>query len=135
MNGMSFSGGGGNGGQARGQAMNLATAPQISAGDNVTVKGDPGTNWIAELQKWVSDRASYPEFAAEMGQQGPVTVSFTVDRAGHVISLSMVQPTRYALLNEALMSLFRNMTVPPLSKDATSNTVTVEYTMQYVLEH
>jgi len=133
MNGMSFNGGG-SGGQAQGLNMQLPRSMQVGGDSDVVLKGDPGSNWLSRLHQWVSDRADYPELAAEMAQQGPVTVRFTVDRTGKVLTLKMVTPTRYALLNEAVMSLFRNATVPPFDPDFKTNTAEVQFTIDFILE-
>ncbi|MCB8876541.1 energy transducer TonB [Acidisoma silvae] len=135
MNGMSFNGGGGNGGQTQGMNLNLPSSMQANSGSDLAVKGDPGTNWLSELEQWVNQRATYPEMAGEMGQQGDVTVRFTVDRAGHVIKLEMVTPTGFALLDQEWLGLFRNADLPPLTPDAKSNTVTVTATMHYQILH
>ncbi|HEX3982244.1 MAG TPA: TonB family protein [Acidisoma sp.] len=131
VNGMSFGGGSNTGGRTQGMDLNLPSSMQPHSGSDVSIKGDPGTNWLAELQQWVDDRADYPEMAGEMGQQGSVTVRFTVDRAGHVSRLMMVTPTGYALLDQSWLGLFRNANLPPLGPDAKSNTVTVTATMHY----
>jgi protein TonB len=131
MNGMSFNGGGGTAGQTKGMNLNLPSSMQPQLGGDVTVQGNPGRNWMSELQKWVNDRADYPEIAGEMGQQGNVTVRFTVDKAGHVSGLTMVTPTGYALLDQDWLGLFRNAQLPPLGQDAKSDTVTVTATMHY----
>lgn len=133
MNGMSFGGGGGSGGQAQGLNMQLPRSMQANPGSDLTVQGSPGKNWGAELQQWVNDRATYPEMAGEQGQQGTVTIRFTVDRAGHVSGLMMMTPTGYALLDQSWLGLFRNADLPPLGPDAKSNTVTVTATMHYVI--
>ncbi|MCB8878662.1 energy transducer TonB [Acidisoma cellulosilytica] len=135
MNGLSFSGGGGNGGQTRGMNLNLPSSMQAKSGSDLAIKGDPGTNWLAELEQWVNARSSYPEMAGEMGQQGAVTIRFTVDRAGHVSKLEMVTPTGYALLDQDWLGMFRNADLPPLTPDAKSNTVTVTATMHYQIDH
>lgn len=134
MNGMSFGGGGGPGGNTRGMNLNLPSSMQPRSGSEVSIKGDPGTNWMSKLEQWASARADYPEFAAEMRQQGAVTVNFTADRAGHVSKLTLTAPTRYALLNEAIMSLFRNAQLPPFDPDAKSDTIDVQFTIEFVLD-
>ncbi|HTI02709.1 MAG TPA: TonB family protein [Acidisoma sp.] len=136
MNGMSFNGGGStSGGRTKGMNLQLPSSMQANPGSDLAIQGSPGKNWLSELQQWVNDRASYPEMAGEMGQQGSVTVRFTVDRAGHVISLMMVTPTGYALLDQSWLGLFRDADLPPLGADAKSNTVTVTATMHYQIIH
>ncbi|GAB0114493.1 hypothetical protein AcidC75_20170 [Acidisoma sp. C75] len=131
MNGMSYTGGGGTGGQSRGLNLALPSSSTPASGSDVSIKGNPGKDWGAELQQWVDQRAEYPEMAGEQGQQGSVTVRFSVDRAGHVSHLEMVTPTGYVLLDQAWLGLFRDADLPPLGPDATSKSVTVTATMHY----
>lgn len=136
MNGMSFSGGGStSGGRSRGLNLQLPSSMQANPGSDLAIQGSPGKNWLSELQQWVNDRASYPDMAGEMGQQGSVTVRFTVDRAGHVSRLMMVTPTGYALLDQSWLGLFRDADLPPLGSDAKTDTVTVTATMHYEIVH
>ena len=136
MNGLSFSGGGSrSGGATRGMNLALPETTQPGSQSDLTVKGDVGANWIAELEEWVDQRKYYPEMAGEMNQQGTVVVRFMVDRAGHVSHLAMVSPTGYALLDEAWLGLFRGADLPPFPPDAKSGTATVTASMHFEIIH
>jgi periplasmic protein TonB len=134
MNDMSFSGGGSqSGGFTRGMNLAPPEAQQPGSQPNLAIQGNPGTNWDAELQNWVEQRNYYPEMAAELGQQGTSVIRFQVDRAGHVSHLSLVSPTGYALIDQAWLGLFRGADLPRFPPDATSDTITVTYSMHYEL--
>ncbi len=136
MNGLSFSGGGSpSSGFTHGMNLTVPQSEQPGSASDVTVKGNPGTDWQALLQEWVDQRAYYPEAAGEMGQSGTSVVRFTVDRAGHVSHLEIVSPTGYALLDQAWLGLFRGADLPPFAPDATSSSITVVAVMHYDLVH
>ena len=132
MNGLSFSGGGSpSGGVSHGMNLDLPEATQPGSQSDLTVKGDVGANWMAELEQWVDERKYYPEMAGEMNQQGTVVIRFTVDRAGHVSGLALVSPTGYALLDQAWLGLFRDADLPPFPPDAKSDTATITASMRF----
>jgi protein TonB len=132
MNGLSFSGGGSTtGGFTHGMNLALPQATQPGASSDLTVEGNVGANWIAELEAWVDQHKYYPEMAGELNQQGTVVIRFTVDRAGHVSGLEMVSPTGYALLDQAWLGLFRDADLPPFPPDATSDTARITASMHF----
>jgi protein TonB len=132
MNGLSFSGGGSaSGGFTHGMNLSLPKAEQPGSQSDLTVQGNVGSNWIAELEEWVNEHKYYPEMAGELNQQGTVVIRFTVDRAGHVSGLEMVSPTGYALLDQAWLGLFRDADLPPFPRDATSDTARITASMHF----
>jgi protein TonB len=136
MNGMSFSGGGSTaGGTARGLNLSTPETEQPGSGEDLSIKGDVGANWDAELRQWVEDHKYYPEGAGMMGQQGTVVVNFTVDRAGHVTGLSFVSTSGFALLDQAWLGLFRNAALPPFPANAKSNTAVITASMRFEIMH
>jgi protein TonB len=136
MNGLSFSGGGSpSGGMTRGLNLDLPEAQQPGSQSDLSVQGDVGANWIAELQQWIDQRKYYPEMAGELNQQGTVLIRFTVDRAGHVSRLTMVSPTGYALLDEAWLGLFRGADLPPFPPGTKADTVTITASMRFEIIH
>jgi TonB family protein len=136
MNGLSFSGGGSpSGGRTTGLNLDLAQAQQPGSQSDLSVRGDVGANWMAELEQWVDQHKYYPEMAGELNQQGTVVIRFTVDRAGHVSRLTMVSPTGYALLDQAWLGLFRGADLPPRPHDGTSDTATITASMRFEIIH
>ena len=133
MNGLSFSGGGGSPspGFTHGMNLTLPQSAQPGSGSDLSVQGDVGSNWIAELEQWVNDHKYYPEMAGELNQQGTVVIRFSVDRAGHVSHLEMVSPTGYALLDQAWLGLFRDADLPPRPHDGRSDIATITASMHF----
>ncbi len=118
------------------RALNLdlaANDQDAAAGPELQIKGDPGTNWGAALDKWVNEHKYYPDAAVEQNQQGSVEIEFTVDRAGHVSGIKMLRGSGSPFLDQAWPGIFAGAQLPPLSPDAKSNSVTVDATMHYML--
>jgi periplasmic protein TonB len=132
MNGMSFSGGGSpSGGFTRGMNLAPPEAQQPGSQSDLTVQGDVGANWMAELEQWVNQRKYYPEIAGEMGQQGTSVIRFQVNRAGQVSHLELLTPTGYALLDQAWLGIFRGADLPPRPHDGTSDIATITASMHF----
>jgi TonB family protein len=136
MNGLSFSGGGSpSSGFTHGMNLTVPQSEQPGSGSDLSVQGDVGTNWIAELEQWMDEHKYYPEMAGDLNQQGTVVIRFSVDRAGHVSHLEMVSPTGYALLDQAWLGLFRDADLPPRPHDGTSDTATITASMHFEIIH
>jgi protein TonB len=122
--------------QNRALNLNLSSADQnVLNGPEVTVKGDAGPDWDAELDQWVEDHKYYPDSAIEQNQQGSVRIHFTVDRAGHVTGLRMTDSSGSPFLDQAWLGLFQGAQLPAFPPSAKDNTVTVDATMHFILEH
>lgn len=120
------------------RAMNLdlsAADSQAVDGPQLTVKGDIGADWDASLDQWVEDHKYYPQAALEQGQQGAVRIRFTVDRAGHVTGVQMLDGSGSPFLDQAWSGLFKGAQLPPFPPGTKASTVTVDATMHYVLLH
>jgi len=113
---------------AGGADENLANTAQIS------IQGDPGTNWDAIFNKWVNEHTYYPQAAAEQGQQGSSTISFTVHRDGTVTGVRLLSSAGSPFLDQAWLGIFLQNNVPPFSPDAKDNSVHIVATLNYELE-
>ncbi len=119
-----------------GKAMNLSLPEndtQAVTGNDFSVRGNAGADWGAELQKWVSEHAYYPQAALEQHQQGTAEVEFTVDRQGHVTGLRLLRSSDSTFLDQAWELLFNDNQLPPFPTDAKDDHVTVDYTVHYQL--
>jgi protein TonB len=122
--------------QKRALNLDLSAADQdVMNGPEVSVKGDAGPDWNAELDQWVEDHKYYPDSAIEQGQQGNVRIHFTVDRAGRVSGLRMEDSSGSPFLDQAWLGLFEGAQLPPFPTTAKDNTVTVDATMHFILLH
>ncbi len=104
-----------------------ATAPEVS------IKGDVGADWNAELDQWVDEHKYYPDSAAEQGQQGSVEIRFTVDRNGNVTGLHLVSSSGSPFLDQAWLGLFAENQLPPFPPGTKANTADIDATMHFEL--
>jgi protein TonB len=119
------------------QAMNLSlpqSDAQAATASDFSIKGDVGADWDAELTKWVDEHGYYPQAAVEQNQQGTAEVEFTVDRAGHVTGVHLLQSAGSPFLDQAWFRLFAENQLPPFPAGSKSDHVTVDYTVHYILE-
>ena len=114
--------------------LNVPQADQQSTAANLSIKGDAGADWGAALHQWVDEHKYYPDAAAEQGQYGNVLVEFTAHRDGEVTGLHLLRGSGSPFLDQAFSSLFRDAHLPPFPSDAKDDQVTVDYTMEYILE-
>jgi protein TonB len=110
--------------QSDAQAVN---APEVS------IKGDVGADWQAELSRWVNDHKYYPQAAAEQDQQGDVRIEFTVDRQGNVTGLRLLSSSGSTFLDQAWLGLFQQNQLPPFPTGTKADHVTVDATMHFEL--
>ena len=82
--------------------------------------------WRGEVSARLQQAKRYPNTARLRGEQGVATVSFTVDRSGHVISAELVRSSGTPSLDaEAVALIHRAEPLPPLPADLPSVTLTV----------
>jgi len=116
--------------------MNMSM-PQSDAqavmGQDFSVKGDVGADWMAGLSRWVNAHAYYPAAAVAQNQQGNAEVVFDVDRQGHVSHLRLVTSSGSTFLDQAWYGIFQGATLPPFPPNTKSDHVTVDYTIHYIL--
>jgi protein TonB len=118
------------------QAMNLSlpmSDSQAVLAPELAIKGDIGADWDAELTKWVNDHKYYPQAAAEQNQQGNVQIEFTVDRAGNVTGLHLLNGSGSPFLDQAWLGLFQDNTLPAFPPGTKADHVTVDATMHFEL--
>jgi protein TonB len=118
------------------QALNMSLpesdAEAVNAPD-LTIKGDIGADWQAALNRWVNEHKYYPQAALEQDQQGAVRIEFTVDRAGNVTGLRLLNSAGSPFLDQAWLGLFADNQLPPFPPGTKANTVTVDATMRFEL--
>ena len=90
--------------QARG-GSSASTAGSVGAGS--------GLSDSARLAAGRMPAPSYPAAARRAGQTGTVTIAFTVDTSGRVISAYTAPPSPWPLLNEEAVRTVRRWKFPP----------------------
>ena len=80
-----------------------------------TVQIDPALKRRYELRllAWLEKHKKYPIIARRRGQQGTVMVEFTMNAGGEVLSHTIVQASKYAALNEAVVKMIRRSSPMP----------------------
>jgi TonB family protein len=92
-----------------------------------------GADWNALFRNWIESHKYYPEQAAQLGQQGVVTVEITIQRDGRVSDLHLVERSGSPWLDLALQSMFRDARVPAFPSGTTDPSVTYRVQMTYQL--
>jgi periplasmic protein TonB len=91
-------------------------------------------SWEEALSDWINAHKFYPELAQQRGQQGTVSLRFTVQRDGHVIGVALTQSSGSSILDAAAERLLRDARVPPLPADISQPQITVTIPIRYLLE-
>jgi protein TonB len=116
--------------------MNMSL-PQSDAqavmGSDMSVQGDVGADYMAELHRWVEQHGYYPNAAIAQGQQGNAVVQFTVDRAGNVSGVHLLQSSGSNFIDLAWFQLFAQNQLPPFPPGTKADHITVEYTGEFQL--
>ena len=90
--------------------------------------------WLAGVSQWLAAHRTYPEMARRFGQQGTVTVQFTVDRDGHVLEVTLVRGSGTEALDQAAQALLRNARLPPFPPDMPLAQQSLTVPVRYLLE-
>ena len=99
-----------------------AAAPQISA------------SWRQALAAWLASHKVYPEEARRRGEQGNVTVRFTVEPSGQVVDVVVVHGSGSPRLDAAAERMLRGATLPPFDPAMRQAPVTATVQIHYALE-
>ncbi|WP_147465017.1 energy transducer TonB [Teichococcus wenyumeiae] len=110
------------------------SAQADSNGNIGSVEGaQPTGSWRGAFLDWVRARSFYPQQAAMNGEDGNSRVRLTIDRSGRVRSVELVGRSGSRILDLALQSIFRDQRVPPFTPDMEGDTMTMTFTMRYIL--
>ena len=90
-------------------------------------------SWQRAVAGWLASGRNYPEEARRRGEEGRVTVRFTVDRSGRVLEASVVGPSGATLLDAAALALLRQASLPAFPSSMTQARITITTTVRYTL--
>lgn len=76
-------------------------------------------NWNALLGAWLASHRKYPESSRRRGEEGDVTVRFTVAPEGHVLDVTIVTGSSHAALDAAALAMLQGATVPAPGSEVT----------------
>lgn len=119
----------------RGNAPNQGSASgQANLDPNFRVRGARlGADWRAAFHDWLRRNARYPLQAAMAGEDGPVTVRFTVTREGQVTGVQLINRSGSQWLDYNTTGLLRGAQLPPFPEGTTDQQATIDLTINYVL--
>ncbi len=110
--------------QAR-QAASHAAAPRAGA------SGKSLASWKSELLARINAAKRYPDAAREGHQSGTVTLSFTVEASGQVVSPRIVRSSGSPALDRETLALAHRLgRLPPPPAGRTPITVPIRYSIQ-----
>jgi protein TonB len=85
------------------------------------------------IERWIEARWEYPDLAKHYGQQGKVTVEFTVLQNGEIDLLSVVRSSGYNLLDEeAVRAIKAASPFPPIPRSIAANRLRIIAGFTYV---
>jgi periplasmic protein TonB len=92
-------------------------------------------SWETGLVKHLQQYKRYPSDAASRGVEGVVLLSFTVDRAGHVLAHSIARSSGYPELDNEVMSMIERAEPlpafpPSMSQDKLDLTVPIRFSLR-----
>ena len=91
-------------------------------------------SWRSDLLSRLQRAKRYPELARAHGDQGVATVTFTMDRAGRVLAVTLVRSSGSALLDDEAVSLVRRAEpLPSLPAEMPGNTITLTVPISFAL--
>ena len=111
----------------------VQAAPQASSRPPATAASIP-TSWRGDLLGRLQRAKRYPDLARSRGDQGVATVSFTMDRAGRVLAVTLVRSSGSSLLDEEATALVRRAEpLPRLPDEVTGATLTLTVPISFAL--
>jgi TonB family protein len=111
-----------------------ATLPGPGDVENLRVRGaEAGPDWRNAFRLWLEQNLRYPREAAELGEQGPVSVRITTGADGRVRAVVMRTPSRSIHLNFYSQNVFRGARLPPFPPGTAEEEVTIDLTINYIL--
>jgi protein TonB len=114
-------------------ASPAASAPSAAPTQQTARAGaDPG--WLAGVGAWLKAHRSYPERARALGRQGTVVVQITINPAGRVVGVNLVQGSGTDSLDHAAEALVRDAQLPPFPPDMKLPQQSLTVPIRYVLE-
>jgi protein TonB len=91
-------------------------------------------NWRSALIGRLQQAKRYPAMARARDEQGVATITFTMDRQGHVVSVALTRSSGSAALDEEAVALIhRAEPLPALPPEMRGDTITLTAPISFVL--
>ncbi len=91
-------------------------------------------DWRLQLAAWLRSHQVYPPAARSRGDEGSVGVHFSLDDAGHVLEVDLMNGSGVAALDEAALLLLRGATLPAPPPGTLQAQRSVSVQLRYRLE-
>ncbi|HTW73135.1 MAG TPA: energy transducer TonB [Acetobacteraceae bacterium] len=91
-------------------------------------------SWEHKLSAWLASHKIYPEEARRRGEEGTVTVRFTVEPSGRVTDVAVVGSSGSPRLDAAATAMLRNAALPPFDPSMPRQPVSATVQIRYHLE-
>jgi len=91
-------------------------------------------SWQRALADWLAEHKAYPDAARRRGEQGDVTLRFSVERSGQVTDVTVVKSSGSPRLDAAATAMLRGASVPPFDTAMTEPRITATVPIRYRLE-
>jgi len=92
-----------------------------------------GADWAQSISAYGKGHIYYPQQAVEAGEDGSATIQFVVDRSGKVNAVELKRSSGSQWLDMATLGMWRNAKLPPIPAENQDPTITVTYTLHYIL--
>jgi periplasmic protein TonB len=86
------------------------------------------------ISAWLNRNKRYPMRARRLGRQGSVTVRFTVNRDGHVLSSTIVRSSGHTALDDEVRALMRRGRMPRIPKTMKQARMTMTVPIRFQLQ-
>ena len=114
-----------------------APAPSVAAPAPALPAAAPSSavpGWRSELAGRLQRAKRYPDAARARDEQGAAAVRFTIDRGGHVLSVSLIRSSGSAALDEEAVALVRRADpLPPVPAELAGSTLTLTVPVSFSL--
>ncbi|NMJ43872.1 TonB family protein [Roseomonas sp. JC162] len=111
-----------------------ATIPGPGDVENLRVRGaQAGPDWRNAFRAWLDRNLRYPREAADLGEEGPVTVRITTGADGRVRGVELRSASRSIYLNYYSQAVFRGANLPPFPPGTAEEQVTIDLTINYYI--
>jgi periplasmic protein TonB len=92
-------------------------------------------NWRSALIGRLQQAKRYPASSRAREEQGVATITFTIDRQGHVVSVALTRSSGSAALDEEAVALIRRAEpLPALPPEMHGDTITLTAPITFVLQ-
>jgi protein TonB len=91
-------------------------------------------SWQQALESWIASHKVYPKEAQRRGEEGMVTLRFTVEPSGQVVDVAVVRGSGSARLDAAAEALLHGAALPPFDPSMRQAPITTTMRIHYALE-